>query len=118
MAALVPKVEAGRTLVHLVNLSAVHDREVVIQAGAFGEHRFTTARAIDPAEPGPDRSERVQYYPGLLEARPTDDNAGQDHTTRVAASHLTVQLPPGTEIQLSLGMERFVNQPTVAFPWN
>ena len=105
-------------MVHLVNLSPVHDREVVIQAGAFGEHRFTTARAIDPAEPGPDRSERVQYYPGLLEARPTDDEAGLGHTTHVEDSHLNVQLPPGTEIQLSLGMERFVNQPTVDFPWS
>ena len=72
----------------------MHDREVVIQAGAFGEHRFTTARTIGPDEPEPDRFERVQ------------------------GSHLTVQLPPGTEIQLSLGMERFVNQPTVAFPWD
>ena len=117
VAALVPKVEAGRTVVHLVNLSPVHDREVVIQAGAFGEHRFTTARAIDAAESEPDRSERVQHYPGLLEAPGTDDDAELAHSTRVDGSHLTVQLPPGTETQLSLGMERFVNQPTVALPW-
>jgi hypothetical protein len=33
------------TVLTLVNVSPVHDRRVVVQAGAYGEHRFTTATA-------------------------------------------------------------------------
>jgi hypothetical protein len=29
-----------------------------------------------------------------------------------------VRLPPGTGLTLDMGMKRFVNQPTYAFPWH
>jgi hypothetical protein len=44
VAALVEKVEAGRVVVRLVNLSPFDARDVLVQAGTFGEHRFLTAR--------------------------------------------------------------------------
>ncbi|MAG35142.1 MAG: hypothetical protein CL878_02685, partial [Dehalococcoidia bacterium] len=94
VAALVEKLAADRAVVHLVNLSPVHDREVVIQAGAFGEHRLTTARVIGPDEPEP------------------------DSFIRVNGKHLTVQLPPGTELRLDLGMERFVHHSSLTLPWH
>src|ERR1051325_3668509 len=40
VAALVTKVEARRTDVQLINLSSFATRDVVIQAGAFGELHF------------------------------------------------------------------------------
>ena len=41
VAALVTKLEGGRTVVRLVNLNSNAGRELVIQAGAYGEHRFS-----------------------------------------------------------------------------
>ena len=35
----------------------------------------------------------------------------------VNASTLEIGLPSGTRIGLELGMRRFVNRPTLAFPW-
>jgi hypothetical protein len=45
VAALVEKLTADRTVLTLVNLSPVHARRVVVQAGGYGEHEFTTATA-------------------------------------------------------------------------
>lgn len=42
VAALVEKLESARTVLRLVNLDASDTRRVIIQAGAFGEHQFTT----------------------------------------------------------------------------
>lgn len=36
---------ADETVLTLVNLSPVHSRRVIVQAGAYGEHQFTTATA-------------------------------------------------------------------------
>ena len=42
-ALLVEKLEATRTVVRLVNLNPNEGRELIIQAGGFGEHRFGTS---------------------------------------------------------------------------
>ena len=44
VAALVDRVTADGVSVQLVNLHPTEAREVILQAGAFGEHRFTTIR--------------------------------------------------------------------------
>ncbi|MBM3982521.1 MAG: hypothetical protein FJ304_20070 [Planctomycetes bacterium] len=45
VAALVEGMTADATVLNLVNVSPLHARRVVVQAGAYGEHRFTTATA-------------------------------------------------------------------------
>jgi hypothetical protein len=45
--ALVEKMTADETVLTLVNLSPVHARRVIVQAGAYSEHEFTTATAPD-----------------------------------------------------------------------
>jgi hypothetical protein len=45
VAALVQRMTADETVLTLVNVSPVHARRVVVQAGAYGEHTFTTATA-------------------------------------------------------------------------
>jgi hypothetical protein len=47
VAALVEKMTADETVLTLVNVSQLHPRRVVIQAGAYGEHSFTTATVGD-----------------------------------------------------------------------
>ncbi len=44
VAALVDELTADVTTVTLVNVSPIHPRTVVIQAGGYGEHEFTTAK--------------------------------------------------------------------------
>ena len=93
VAALVSKVAADGITVTLVNLSAHADREVVVGAGSFAEHRFSSVEADPSAGDG-------------SEAMPVDD------------TYLTVALRPGTEIELRLGMRYFCQQPSYAFPWH
>ena len=45
VAALVERMTEDRTVVTLVNVSQVHRRKVIVQAGSYGEHEFTTATA-------------------------------------------------------------------------
>ena len=72
--------------VTLINLSETEEREVLIQAGAMGEHRFTDVQ-IDGASP-----------------------------VAVGGLTLTVSLPPRTEVRLHAGMERFVGEPSFKSP--
>jgi len=97
VAALVEKLEAERTVLTLINLSPREVRDVVVQAGAFGEHQFTEARY--------QVSKSAQ--PGQLE----------DKVVKVDDKYLHVRLPRATQIRLDLGTKRFVNRPAYAFPW-
>jgi hypothetical protein len=86
VAALVSELGDRRTVVTLVNLSPATRRDVIVQAGGYGEHQL----------------EAVEY---------------NGRTVAVKASHVTVQLEPGAGAKLTLSMRRYVNKPTVAFPW-
>ena len=88
--ALVTKLTADTTELQLVNLNKTASRAVIVQAGAMGEHNFTSAHI--------NIGEAVQTIP-------------------VNGMHICVQLPPNTEIDLELGMERFVNAPSYSQPW-
>ena len=44
VAALVNKLEPGCVGVQLANVSPTETRNVIVQAGAFGEHQFTEVR--------------------------------------------------------------------------
>src|SRR6185295_11561830 len=46
-AALVEKMTADETVLTLVNVSPLHSRRVIVQAGSYGEHQFTTATCGD-----------------------------------------------------------------------
>ena len=96
VAALVEGLEADRTVVHLVNLSAIHTRKLIVQAGAFGEHAFND----------------VKYTVQL------DDNVLKEITAPVNNKYFAVELPPGTSVKLDIGTRRFVNKPSYAFPWH
>ena len=106
VAALVEKVESRRTVVHLVNLNPMEGRELIVQAGAFGEHSFRAVRY----------SALTSQFPGA----PVDYAAppvGTDvRTTSVDGKHLRVSLPSGTQITLDLDTARFTNEPAYAGP--
>ncbi len=108
VAALVTKVEADRAVLQLINLSPFHAREVIVQAGSFGEHQFTRVKyqvRTDPEALQPDHFTRPAFR---LSDRFVDVNR----------KFFAVLLAPGTGLTLEMGMKRYANQPTYAFPWH
>jgi hypothetical protein len=98
VAALVTKIEADRTELELVNLSPTEIRDVIVQAGTFGEHQFT----------------RVKYT--RREELPSRKLV--ETSAEVNRKFLQVRLLPGVSVKLSLGVKRFANKPSYAFPWH
>ena len=107
VAALVEKVEADHTVVRLINLNPLDERDVVIQAGAFGEHCFTAV----------DYTQRTSEYPGAQEDYDAPPLKTKSQHVAVDDKRLYVKLPPATEIVLDLQMQRFVNDPSYTLPW-
>ena len=94
VAALVEKLEAEKTVLKLVNLSPIEDKEMIVQSGVFGEHQFTF----------------VKYQ--------TRTNGQVEYkTVEVNDKFFHIQLVPGAQITLDMGMKRFVNNPTYSLPW-
>ena len=91
VAALVSRLDSDRTGLHLVNLSQTHSRNVIIQAGAYAEHQFTTAT----------------YLPQV----------GGEASLSVNAAHLMIHLTSQSQIKLDITTKRFVHKPTYTFPW-
>ncbi len=89
VAALVSSIRPDGIDLTLVNLSPHQTRELIVQAGAFGEHRFTRVIA-----------------------------EGHDQSTAIDASHFDVVLRPGCETSLEIGMELHCHTPSCAFPWH
>lgn len=87
VAALVEGITGDSVTLTLVNVNQTESRDLVVQAGGYGEHRF----------------DAIEWN-------------GQ--TIPLNAREFTVKLGPGAGGKLNLKMQRFVNQPTVAFPWN
>jgi len=92
-AALVDKLGPDVVGIQLVNTGREEACRFIVQAGAFGEHRFT----------------EIRYH-----------EEGQDGETvaPVHEKHFAVELPPSTAIRVEAGLERFANRPSYAFPWH
>lgn len=90
--ALVESLAADAVTLTLVNTSSLHEREVTIQAGTFGEHSFTRVETLD--EGGAALAE-----------------------TAVDGKWLNVRLAPGAGTKLRLHTRRYVNRPSYETPW-
>jgi hypothetical protein len=88
VAALVDKVDADGVEVELVNLNPMAERRIILQAGAFAEHRFTGAIVGDSGE-----------------------------EVAIGSPHVEMILAPAAGGRLRLPMERCVNAPTYAQPF-
>ena len=88
VAALVSHLDDTSATVELVNTSPSHARRLIMQAGAFGEHRFTTATILDDAQ-----------------------------TVDVDDRHFSVELPAGRSTTLRLGMRRYAHAPSYVQPF-
>ena len=94
-----------------MNLNPTEGRELIIQAGAFGEHRFGTAKYFARTSKWPGE---LGGYAGSYVAPPLMTEA---RMAAVNNTHLCVELAPGMEIILDLTTDRFVNEPSYSAPW-
>lgn len=107
VAVLVTTLAPERTGLHLVNLSPFETRNVLVQAGAFGEHRFDTA--FYPV--------RTSDYPGAQQEYAAPRLETTMERVSVGDKWLHVVLPPATEMALELETSRYVNKPSYGLPW-
>ena len=87
VAALIDEMTADQVSVTLINVNQLESRRVIVQAGGYAEHRFTSVKLGNKSLP-------------------------------LDSPQLTIELAPGSGARLTLGMKRYVNKPTMAFPWN
>ena len=108
VAALVRKLEADRTVLELVNLNPFEPREVIVQGGAFGEHRFTVVRYQRRADRDPDQPDFFLLPEPKLATE----------TVRVDRKFFLVRLAPAAGVTLDIGTRRFAERPSYALPWH
>jgi hypothetical protein len=92
VSALVSHLDAGSTTVELVNSSPLHTRTVTVQAGAFGEHAFTTIETLENGE------------------------GGSGTTAEVNGKRFQITLPAGRSVKLKLNMRRYCHTPSYQQP--
>lgn len=102
VAALVETITAERTVLTLVNLNPLAPRQVIVQAGGFGEHRFDRVTY----------NERMSDYPGSHKMYTSPPLESKTTEVVVEDKHLAVLLPPATQITLNLATARYVNSPS------
>ena len=66
VAALVAKIDSAGITLTLVNLHPSEKREVIVQAGAYGEHRFTSVAHAGKREMIPHKHLNVRLEPGSV----------------------------------------------------
>ena len=86
--ALVERMTDDSVTVRLVNLDPMDTRTVIVQGGAYGEHEITDVQM-----------------------------EGSEAPVSVEDTHFAVRLAPGAGTRLTIGMRRYANPPTLAFPW-
>lgn len=107
VAALVEKLEPRRAVVRLVNLSPYEPRTLLVQGGAFGEHRIVSARY----------PMRTSAYPGEVGSYAAPELQTEKRIEPVGDKCLEVRLPPAHEVTLDLEMELYANRPSYALPF-
>jgi hypothetical protein len=93
VAALVETFDAESVTVTFVNVSPIETRTVIVQGGAYNEHRLISVTVADVE--GGEANEAVS----------------------TGNAPFAVRLAPGVGTRLRIAMVRYANAPTFAFPW-
>ncbi len=105
VSALVSSVADDAVEIQLVNTNLFEERTVIVQGGAYGEHRITEARwrtATDSQPPG---------------ARVSRNLETEVRRVVVDGKALALVLAPGAGTTLDLSLERWALTPSYEFPW-
>lgn len=87
VAALIDKMSADSVSVTVVNLNQLDARRLIVQAGGYAEHQFTSVSIGGQTQP-------------------------------IDNSSVSVHLAPGAGAKMTFIMRRYVNKPTMEFPWH
>lgn len=109
VAALVERLTDTQVVVQLINLCPFSSRELIVQAGAFAEHRFRTARFDVRTSPYPGAPGSTAYAAPALEIEWSE--------AVIDGPDVHVVLPPATRITLELQVDRFVAPPSYRQPF-
>lgn len=120
VAALVEKIDSKGIMLSIVNLSATSERKIIIQAGAYGEHRFTKVIYMDRDDlerTGTEKWYSAEHLLNFINEIGKKDKKKQINL-EINNNRFKVVLLPGTEIYFNINMERYVNTPSYNFPWH
>ena len=101
VAALVTSIDSDSMDLEIVNTNLFETRRVVVQGGAYGEHRITNVRR-----------EAANAEQVLAEER-----SPQEGVTEIEGRYFQIDLEPGAGTTVRIGLDRFVSTPSYEFPW-
>ena len=107
VAALVSRIEKDWIEIEVINLNVFESRQLIIQGGAYGEHKLLAVDYHPLANPQPS-----------ARRRPPRDPAAPLVSRELNSTAFTAKLAPGSGSKLKIRVERNVGQPTYHFPWN
>ncbi len=88
---IVDKLTPTSVSMKVVNLNPTQRRQLVVQAGSFGEHTFVSVTSTSPS--------------------------GEVTTTAIAGKYAAIDLAPGAGTNLVFEIDRYVNKPSYETPW-
>lgn len=111
VAALVRRIEKDWVEVELVNLDVIRPRSLIVQGGAYGEHRIQKVEFTKAA--------RVQSPVGNPSPRQSyNEQVSTKVSKDVDGIAFSVKLDAGSSSTLRIHLDRNSNQPSYAFPWD
>jgi hypothetical protein len=97
-------------VMELINLSPSRDQTVIVQAGAFAEHAFSSVRYTACAD--------GSWTGGLYDYGHRDPATESRHAAGTGGPWLTVRLPASTRIRLTLTLAMRSRTPSYATPFD
>ena len=108
VSALVKRIEPGWVEVEIMNLNSTQARSLVVQGGAYGEHRIQRVEFDEIAKKQPEPNSRRRQAP-LAKSMSSQTVNGIAFVANVA---------PGSGATLRIHLERYSNKPSYTFPWD
>jgi hypothetical protein len=117
VAALVEKLTPDSVTVMLVNTDQIHDRRLVVQAGAYAEHQFLSA-TVHNATVHNATVHNATVHNATVHNATVHSVTADGRTVPVDAPCFEVHLAAGAGSRLTLRMKRYANRPTLTLPWD
>ena len=100
VAVLVTGIGKDSAQIEVVNTNLFEKRRMVVQGGAYGEHRITTVARRAASQDGEVRGDRPEAP-----------------SVEVHGKHFELELAPGAGASLRIRLHRFASLPRYEFPW-
>ncbi len=101
VSALVTSIDSDSIEVEIVNTNLFEPRRIIVQGGAYGEHRIT----------------KVRHHEANVEDVPAGRGSLQERVANIDGRYFQIDLEPGSGATVRIGMNRFVSTPSYEFPW-